>query len=369
MRHRLLIVSDEMEVGGSQRQITHLMCGLDRAQWEPELLYFRRPSFLLDRIRAAGIGVHCISKEGALDARFLWRLIGLLRRGRYDVIHCFSLTAELWVSIAHRIASSGALILSMRDMGDGLTPRQWTIKRAVCRRADAIISNSERAAVRLDRELGGGHAIDVIPNGVESPRSLTQEQRTAVRAALPSSGAAVVALFVGRLAPQKNVTLLLEAMARLPQSERPFLLLAGSGPLADQLSERAGTLGIDDHVAFLGERSDVGDLMQAADLLVLPSHDEGMSNVVLEAMAAGCAVIASDVGGNPEVIVDGDSGLLFAAGDLGALTARLHDLVVDAELRARIGRSARARIADMYSIGEMVTRTTAVYRRVLAAMR
>ena len=133
---RLLVVSDEMEVGGSQRQITHLLCHIDRSEWQPELLYFRRPSFLLDKISAAGVPVHCIPKRGAIDIGFLHKLIGLLRGGHYDLIHCFSLTAELWVSIAHRfVRGKPALIVSMRDMGHGLTARQWKIKRALCMNA------------------------------------------------------------------------------------------------------------------------------------------------------------------------------------------------------------------------------------------
>ncbi len=371
-RKRLLIVSDEMEVGGSQRQITHLLCHIDRDEWEPELLYFRRPSFLLDRISAAGVPVHCIPKKGAIDPAFLVKLIALLRRGRYDLIHCFSLTAELWVSIACRFVRKPALIVSMRDMGHGLTPRQWKIKRALCMNADAIVANSARAAARLESELGGKRRVAMVPNGVEAPTPLSPERRAEVRAALPIPRRdATVVLFVGRLAAQKNIPLLFEALTRLDKATRPVLLLAGSGPLRAELEAKAAELGLAGDTVFIGDRSDVGDVMQAADLVVLPSHDEGMSNVVLEAMAAGCAVIASDVGGNPEVIVDGESGLLFAAGDADALTGRLAALVADGRKRASIGQNASERIANNYSIRALVDRTSAVYRRVLdtSAMR
>ena len=364
---RLLVVSDEMEVGGSQRQITHLLCHIDRNAWQPELLYFRRPSFLLDRISAAGVPVHCIPKRGAIDIGFLHRLIGLLRGGHYDLIHCFSLTAELWVSIAHKfVRPQPALIVSMRDMGHGLTSRQWTIKRALCRNADAIIANSQRAADRLESELGGKHRVEMVPNGVQAPAPLTPERRAEVRAALPIPRRdAVVVLFVGRLAAQKNIPLLFEALARFDAATRPVLLLAGSGPLRAELEAKAAELGLAGDAVFIGDRSDIGDVMQATDLVVLPSHDEGMSNVVLEAMAAGCAVLASDVGGNPEVIVDGESGLLFAAGDADALTGRLRALVADERRRESIGRKARERIANNYSIRALIERTGAIYRRVL----
>lgn len=367
MPKRLLVVSDEMEVGGSQRQITHLLCHIDRNEWQPELLYFRRPSFLLDKISAAGVPVHCIPKKGAIDLSFFHNLIGLLRGGHYDLIHCFSLTAELWVSIAQKfVRPRPALIVSMRDMGHGLTPRQWTIKRALCRNADAIIANSQRAADRLESELGGKRHVEMVPNGVQTPAPLTAERRTEVRDALPIPRRdAVVVLFVGRLAVQKNIPLLLEALARFDATSRPVLLLAGDGPLRAELESRAAALGMAGDVAFLGERSDAGNIMQAADLVVLPSHDEGMSNVVLEAMAAGCAVVASDVGGNPEVIVEGESGLLFASGDADALTERLRTLVSDERRREAIGRKARERIANNYSIPALIERTSAIYRRVL----
>lgn len=370
---RLLVVSDEMEVGGSQRQITHLLCHIDRTEWQPELLYFRRPSFLLDKIRAAGVPVHCIPKKGAIDIAFLHQLIGLLRGGHYDLIHCFSLTAELWVSIAAKfVRPRPALIVSMRDMGHGLTPRQWTIKRALCRNADAIIANSGRAADRLMHELGGRRRVEMVPNGVEAPTRLADDRRAEVRAALPIPRRdAVVVLFVGRLAAQKNIPLLFEALTRFEPAARPVLLLAGSGPLRAELEAKATALGLAGDAVFIGDRSDIGDVMQAADLVVLPSHDEGMSNVVLEAMAAGCAVIASDVGGNPEVIVDGESGLLFAAGDADALTERLRALILDERRREAIGRNARERIANNYSIPALIERTSAIYRRVLdtTAMR
>jgi L-malate glycosyltransferase len=363
---RLLVVTDEMEVGGSQRQIVHLLTNLDRSEWQPELLYFRRPSFLLDTVKAAGVPVHCIPKQRAIDLRFLHQLIGFLRAGHFDLIHCFSLTAELWVSIAHRFARSGALIVSMRDMGHGLSPRQWQIKRALCRGADAIIANSQRAAERLEAELGGRRTVDMVPNGIRAPAPLGDARRAEVRAALPIPRRdAVVVLFVGRLAAQKNVPLLLEVIAAFAPAERPVLLLAGSGPLADELKAKAESLGLGGDAVFLGDRSDIGDVMQAVDLLVLPSHDEGLSNVVLEAMAGGCPVIASDVGGNPEVIVDGDSGVLFKAGDGAALEARLRELVADPVARARIGRAARERIANNYSIDALIARTDAIYRRVL----
>src|SRR6185312_7048829 len=125
-------------------------------------------------------------------------------------------------------------------------------------------------------------------------------------------------LFVGRLVPEKNLALLLDAMAQVPAAHRPLLLLAGDGPLRGALAERIGALELGADVRLLGERRDAQGLMQLADFLVLPSREEGLSNVLLEAMAAGCAALASDAGGNPELVEHEASGLLFPSGDAPA---------------------------------------------------
>ncbi len=366
--HRILVVTDEMEVGGSQRQIVHLLLGLAGQDRAPELLYFRKPSFLVDQVRAAGVKVHRIEKRGRLDLRFFRALIARLREGRYDVVHCFSITAEIWVWLALRFAPGARLVSSVRGLCLGYSPLLWRLKAAVSRASSAIIANSRAGADETAQRAGVARGrIDVVPNGVTLTPVAAEVDRALARAAWLQGARRLLLLFVGRLVVEKNVEVLIRALARLPAELRPITLIAGDGPLRGALESASRSADLEDTVRFLGERDDVSQLMQAADLFVLPSREEGLSNVILEAMGAGLPVIASAVGGNPELVDDGRSGLLFANDDDAALAGALARALRDEGLRQRLGREARARAERDYSTTAMVARTVAIYDRCLEA--
>ncbi len=364
---RVLVVSDEMEVGGSQRQIVHLLCGLDRTRWQVELLYFRKRSFLVDELTAAGIAVHELPKRGRIDLRFAWRLLQLLRRGHYDIVHCYSLTAELWVRMLLPLLPRCTFIASVRGLCLHHSREQWRQKRWVVRRADAVIANARAGAATTSERTGLPlERIHLVPNGVEMPASITPQQRHQGRLALAVPAGRCCGLFVGRFVPVKNIPLLLQALAHIAPAQRPFMLLAGTGPLDAALRAQAHELGLDADVHFLGERDDAQALMQMADFLVLCSREEGLSNVVLEAMAVGCAPLASNVGGNPELIEHDRNGLLFASDDVAALAAALIRLCTDAALRTRLATAAQADAQRDFSIAQMTRLTDAVYTQALA---
>ncbi|MFC0679126.1 glycosyltransferase [Lysobacter korlensis] len=362
---RLLVIIDEMEVGGSQRQIVHLLTGLDRERWQPELLYFRNHSFLIERLKDAGIPVHLVPKRGRLDWRFLRDFAGVLRRGDYDLIHAFSLTAELWAVVAKMIAGTDApLIASERNQQVKKPKWYWPIKRFVLTRSAGVIANSEAGAHTTAKYTGLERAFfDTIPNGVQIPPEAVPAERERVRAELGVPDGRMLCLFVGRLVPQKNLDCLVAALAQLEPARRPWVALAGDGPLREHVANLARSLGVAGDVHFLGERSDATRLMQAADFLVLPSHFEGLSNSLLESMAAGCPVIASAVGGTPELIEHGKTGMLFPSDDAPALAARIAELSASAERRAQLSQAARDYVSRTYGIPALVAATTAVYER------
>jgi glycosyltransferase involved in cell wall biosynthesis len=368
---RLLVVIDEMEVGGSQRQIVHLLLGLDRQRWQPELVYFRNHSFLIERLEAAGIPTHRLPKRGRFDLQFLRSFSDLLREGDYDLIHAFSVTGELWTVIAKMFAGCRApLIASERNQQVSKPAWYWPLKRFVLSRSAGVIANSEAGAqttakhTRFSQEF-----FDTIPNGVEIPADIAVTEREAIRAGLGVPGGRLLCLFVGRLVPQKNIDCLIEAMAALAPQQRPWLAIAGDGPLREHARGLVAAAGLDDDVCFLGERSDATRLMQAADFLVLPSHFEGLSNSLLESMAAGCPVVASAVGGTPELIEHGRTGLLFPSNDSQALASRIGEICSDADLRSRLAAQGREYVSCTYGIPALVGNTTAVYERCLQQNR
>lgn len=366
-RRRVLVVIDGMEIGGSQRQIQHLLAGLDRQHWEPELAYFRCDSFLAETIRRSGVPVHHLPKQRRIDLRFLFAFARLLRRGDYALVHAYSLTAELWSMLARGLSGRRPLLIaSERSFYLAKPAWYWLLKRVVLGRSAAVIANSRAGARSTARRTEMPDAMfATIANGVDLPAPITAGERASIRRALAVPEARAMGLFVGRLVAVKNLPCLIRALATLEPGQRPWIALAGDGPLRAFTEQLAAASGVADDLCLLGERLDVTRLMQAADFLVLPSHFEGQSNALLEAMAAGCPVIASAVGGTPELIDDGCTGLLFPADDAGALAAAMGRLAMEPALRSRLAQAARQYVAQNHSQATLAAATSAVYERCL----
>ncbi len=364
---RVLFISDEMEVGGTQRQIVHIAKGLDRNLFEPTVAYFCNRSFLVDDLEQAGIPAIEIPKRSRVDPAFVVRLARFMRDGRFDMVHCFSFTGEMWGAVARRFVPAArrpVLITSVRNKYDWYTPLQWRIKRWASLESSTVVANSRaggehaRDQMRLDSA-----AVEVVYNGVANapPEALATEPAS-------RGGAPVTAQFVGRLVEQKNVPVLLRAMKRLRDAGVPLRLrLAGDGPLRQAHVEQATSLGLDDVVEFLGERSDTMMLMAAADFVVLPSLREGLSNVILEAMVVGRTVVASSVGGSVELVEPMQTGLLFPSDDDAALADAMRRLVEDRPLRESLGARGRQRAVEQFTIGAMVRTMQDTYLRCLAS--
>ncbi|QDW65929.1 glycosyltransferase [Luteimonas granuli] len=368
-RERLLLVIDGMEVGGSQRQIQHLLAGLDRTRWEPELAFFRCESFMVEDIRRSGVPVHYLPKRRRVDLRFLVAFARLLRRRDYALIHAYSLTAELWSMLGRGLSGRGPLLVASERSFD-LDSRAWywLLKRIVIAHSAAVIANSRAGAHSTTRRAHArADTVAIVGNAVAVPAPLSPDRRAALRRSLGAPEGRVIGLFVGRLVEAKNLPLLIAALATLGPGERPWIAFAGDGPLHASIEGLAAKAGVSGSIRLLGERRDAIRLMQAADFLVLPSNFEGQSNALLEAMAAGCPVIASAAGGTPELVDDGRTGLLFPVGDASALAAGIRRLVADPGLRDGLGRAAAAWVAQHHSSAALAAATSAVYERCLAS--
>lgn len=364
-RLRLLLVTDEMEVGGTQRQLVYLAKALDRAAFAPELVYFRNASFLVDEVQAAGVPVRELPKKRRVDARFFRALRGTLRSGGYDVVHCASFTAELWTALARGGARRPAMVSTVRGTYEWYSSAQWWLKKRVSQASCRVVANSRAGARYASRRMGlPDSAIDVVYNGIDLPPIDTVSP---ARSRLELSSAGALVLFVGRLVDHKNLPSLLRAAARLRDLEGSFqVAIVGDGPLRGELQSLSSRLGVEGVVRWLGARDDARALMAEADLLVLSSHREGLSNAILEAMAAGRAVVASDVGGNPELVVHGHTGLLYPSDDDAALAAAIRELLSNPERRRRMGEAGRARVEERFTLPSMVSQMERIYRECAA---
>jgi glycosyltransferase involved in cell wall biosynthesis len=328
------------------------------------VLYFRNPSYLVDELEAAGVPALRVPKRRRLDPGFVWKLATTLRSEQFDVVHCFSLTGELWGAIARRMAPGPALVTSVRGYEDWPTLLPRLLKRWITAESRTVVANSVAGARYTEDSLGLVRgAVRVVYNGVEPGEEPSPEARTAARRELGIAECVTAGLFAGRLVPVKGLPSLLRAAARLGEERGRFvLLIAGDGPERGELESLASGLGIGGMVRMLGSRSDVPRLMQAADLVVLPSEREGLSNAILEGMAAGRAVVASRTGGNSELVEDGVTGLLHSVGNDAEIARALSALVRDGKARRALGEAGRRRVLREFGMGTMVEAMGRIYQ-------
>jgi len=357
---RILYICDLNAHGGTQTHLLQILAGLDRARYAPALAALTLADDLKAIVAPLGIDVIDMAVHGALKPatfRSVVSLGNLARRGRVDLLHGFLYQGNV-VTAAVSQLSGAPFITSVRNMDRWKTPVQRQISRLAHLGAARVVFNAEatreetvaREAIRRERTA-------VIPNGVSMP---------------PSSGLAArgdrppTIVCVASLSPKKGHALLLDAFTLVRQAiPAARLHLVGAGALRERLEWRAREMGLDEAVRFLGHREDIDAILAEADVAVLTSVEEGMPNAILEAMARGLPAVATDVGGNREVIDDGTTGLLAPAGDKEAVAKALVRLLTDHDLRRRMGEAGRDRAAERFGLAAMLDAYMRLYDEVL----
>jgi glycosyltransferase involved in cell wall biosynthesis len=299
--------------------------------------------------------------RGVPDPRGILRLARILRRERPTVLHSHMVHANLLARICRVLAPVPVVICTAHSITEGGRWREVAY-RFTDPLADLTTLVSNAAAERyVQMRAVPSHKLRMVPNGVLVERFRRDErERAKVRASL-APGDRFVWLAVGRLDVPKDYCNMLNAISRLPDSS--MLLIAGDGPLRSSISQLASELGLSKRVHFLGMRNDVADLMAAADAYVMSSAWEGLPMVLLEAAASSLPIVATDVGGNREVVRDGVSGFLVAAKDSAALAeAMLAMERLPRESRVTMGAAGRAHVTRHYSLAAVVDEWETIYR-------
>jgi len=375
---RVLHVISYMGRGGAETGILKLIAGLGE-RFEQRICTTRgfdadfvRSSFSREKMYVAG--------SAELKLQFpLFRLARIMREYRPHIVHTRNWGALEAVAAA-KLAGVPVVVHSEHgyeiDMFAGLPMRRRLFRRAAYAMTDAIFA--------VTRELRDFHArqawirperMGVMYNGVDTQRfAPCQETRTAMREELGLPEESFVVGMVGRLVSIKDHQTLLKAASLLFGSGIDVrVLLVGSGPEREKLQGFAADV-LDGRVYFAGDSSRVPEMLNAMDVFVLPSLNEGMSNTLLEAMACGLAVLATNVGGNPEIIEDNINGGLFAPGDIEWLASKLKLLARDPALIHQLGTAARNRAIESFSLSRMLETYRSFYldlaaRRQVAAAR
>lgn len=316
--------------------------------------------WLTEGLRSIGVTRIPIGFGGALGLGSVPDILSVIREHRLDVLHSHEYTMAVSGALAARVARCRHLITLHGGMYHATRLRRKVALRSAVALSAHTVAVSEAFRRRLAASLSiPAASLDMVPNGVTPSRG----DRRATRRALGIEDDDVLILAVGSLYPVKGHEFLIEAMSRMGGADkRAVVVIAGQGQEEDRLRDLARRRGVADSVRLLGFRSDIPDLLAASDVFVMPSRSEGMPMAMIEAMLAEKAIVASDVGGIPELIAGPHLGVLVEPENAEALAEALTGMVSDPEKRARMGRAVRARAEAQFSSDIMVDRYLELYR-------
>ena len=357
----IFLMTNTLETGGSERQFVTMAHALDGETFSVNAGCLKRIGPFVSEVE----GLAEFSPAGSLFGIRSWRarlnLSRFLRGKHIQVAQSFDFYSNLMLIPASRFAGIPAILGSHRQLGDLLTARQFHAQNVAFRLCDRVVCNSRAAADRLHRAGVAARKLCVIPNGLPEAAFAT------VQPALPLNLGVLRIGMISRMNdPVKRHDMFLRVAAKLaPRFPQLQFVLIGDGPLRPGLERLLQELALGDRVVFLGERHDVPAVLAALDISVLPSASESLSNVILESMAAGVPVVASDVGGSPELVENEKTGLLFSSENEDEFRAALEALLTQPELRRTMGSTARECARLRYSIGAATKRYQDLYEQVL----
>jgi glycosyltransferase involved in cell wall biosynthesis len=367
---RVLTMVDSLDqLGGAEILAAQIAIRLDRDRFTPLFCVTRTSSGpLVQQLRAAGVPVAELRRT---SRRSFWRwagLLRLLRREQVDVLHSHMVGSNVWGTVFGRLARVPALVAHEHTWSyEGQAWRRWLDRDVIARGTDVLVAVSEADRRRMIELEGIPPAKTlVVPNGIPplaEPTGRDFRTELEIPADAPVLGTAC------RLTPQKAIDVLIRAVALLREHHPEVrVLVAGDGPQEGELRALASELGLDDAVVFVGRvaAAEMPDFLAALDVAVNSSDFEGSSLGVLEFMAAGKPIVATAVGGTPDLIRDGEHGLLVPARDPEAFAAAVASLLDDRERAASLGTRARERQRSEFDLDGMVRRLEELYRSLYA---
>lgn len=365
-RVRLIQVVPGLQLGGMEQVVIQLTRVLDRDRFDISVLCLRSEGPFAEELRDAEIPVLRLEPESTGPDYFAFRrLWSSFRRDPVAVLHTHNTEAMLTAGLGGALARVPTLVHTdhAREFPDKL--RYMVAEHLISRAYYRVVGVSAHTTRDLARyEKIPRHKLMTIPNGIDPTRIAAAAEPGATRQALGIAGRGPVLGIGAKLRPEKRIIDLIEAVSYL-RAEFPnlVLLIAGVGGEEHRLRQAAADHGVTDSVFFLGLRRDMPDILRALDIMVLPSSREGNPMILLEALAAGVPVVASRVGGIPEVIEHGRNGSLVEPLQPRALAGEIARVLRDPELRARYGREGRRTFEERYSAQAMGRRYEALYLR------
>lgn len=368
-----------LSIGGTEKVVYDLVRRMKNADIRTIVCCLDEIGEFGEMLRDAdGIPVHRLNRKPGLDFPLFSRIAQQIRKYEVDILHAHHYTPFFYglsgALTARRRAGAPPRVVFTEHGIEYPYRRKWKrrlVNPILMRMADDVTTIAHYTRRNLERyeNYPEGRAR-VLYNGIDVAAYSEGKSPLEARSSLGISPEAKTIGVVARLDPVKNHPLLLrslqEVISSFPETE---LLIVGDGPGRADLEILVNRLGLASHVRFLGARRDVPEIIRAMDIFVLPSLSEGMSITLLEAMAAGLPIVATRVGGNPEVVVDGETGFLAPSDDDRRMADRLKTLLGNSRLRQKMGAAGKKRAESMFSIEKTVSEYQRLYEQVLKNCR
>ena len=364
---KVLLLAVGLDVGGTETHILELASGMD-PRFNVVVCSLKPLGRLGRELQAHGVRVLSLDGKGKWDPRVLWRFWQVLRTERPDVVQAFLFWANIAARLIGRLLPQSRVISSYHDEIVSEGPLNRMIDRFTMKWTQYLVCCSQAVQRSLERRIAGtSKPVVVIPFGVEANRF--GDSATGGRTNPSDPGLPVLGTVCRLVEPKKGLAYLLRAVAELEREQgKPVcrLMIVGEGPAEGELRVLSNQLNIADRVEFMGTRRDIPALLSQMDVFVLPSLYEGFGIAILEAMAAGKPVIATTVGGIPEFVEHGHSGLLVSPGDSKTLAEAIKEVIAHPEQAKIMGRNGQAHVRKHYAIESVVRRHEDLYELCMA---
>lgn len=367
-RVRIVYLAHAFMVGGAEEMVLNLVRHLP-PRFEPMVCCINQAGPIGEEIRATGVPFSVLNLNPGVRRPFdVIEIRRYLRDLRPDIVHTFLLTASLYGRLAALLARVPIVIGTEVNIYERKRASHALAERLLMAGTDRVIVSAASVRDFYARQVHADRSkIDVVYNAVDFAQTETTADRASIRNALGLPVDAAVAGVIARLTEQKGHRFLFDALARTPGLSEVHLLVVGGGELESTLRHQVQTLGLEPRVHFVGPRRDLGNLLAAIDVFVMPSLWEGLPLSLVLAMGAARPSVATRVAGIPEIVEDGRTGMLVPPADVAALGSALATLVADASLRARMGRAASDAVRPRFNIERYVAAITGIYDSLLAA--
>jgi sugar transferase (PEP-CTERM/EpsH1 system associated) len=356
-----------LEVGGLENLVLTLVGKLNKTKYNISVCSLSAEGKLEDKFNDMGVPVYHVKKRAGIDYSLSFRLAGLFMTNRIDVIHSHNPSPWLYGCPAAKISGVKAVVHTEHSHLDISQAGLMKVERILSKFTDKIISDAHPVTrFLIEKQMIPSSKIETIFNGIDIDRFDANFDKQEIRSRLGISSESLVLGCIARLEAVKDHVTLLESFSIVSNKfPKAILVLVGDGSQKEKLKEKSATLGIREKVLFLGTRMDAQEVIQIFDIFVLSSLSEGLSIALLEAMAARKPIVATNVGGNPDIVLDGETGFLVPSQDKHSLSEKLLSLLSDRNMMSVMGGKGFARVENNFNIKNMVKDYERVYDRCL----